>query len=262
MLRNRYDWIVRFLFLVLAVAGSVAAQPSDARWSPDEKRYAIAAKGESVGKGEERERLIVYSQDGKELTIAHIWLEEPDGTGRVGIRGCENWGWIDNSKLFCQGSHNPSLGIYLVFDASTGRELYELLGSEFVWSPNGKYVANSGNVPHFSDWETKSNSLDLGGKQVYPADRDPDIHRFRSELTWSPDSRYLALVDQRKKQDAIFLVMVTMNGTIIEHKLRWQEPVGDFPAETDFAVQWEPERVSVEHMREVQTFSITSPARK
>src|SRR5579859_7367290 len=86
-------------------------------WSPDHILYAVDSPGERVGKGQERERLVVFNQRGKKIAVAHICETEPDGTMRVGIRGCESWGWVDSTRLFCEGSINPSTGIYLVFDA-------------------------------------------------------------------------------------------------------------------------------------------------
>jgi hypothetical protein len=77
------------------------------------------------GKGIERERLVVYSAAGKEVATAHVWLVEPDGTLRAGIRGCESFGWFDASRIFCRGSINPHMAIELIFDAQTGRELQE-----------------------------------------------------------------------------------------------------------------------------------------
>ena len=115
-------------------------------WSPDHKLYAVDSPGQQVGKGQERERLEIFTGQGKPVAVAHVWLVEPDGTGRVGIRGCESWGWVDSMRLFCQGTAGPDSGVYLLFDASSGRELQELIGRGFVWSPDRARIANVGDA--------------------------------------------------------------------------------------------------------------------
>jgi|ERR1019366_4157598 hypothetical protein len=106
-----------------AQAGAKAQPPMV--WSPDKKRFAVHLTGQKVAKGTEIERLAVYTSAGEEVAVAHVWDVEPDGTMRVGIRGCESWGWIDPAKLFCAGSVNPHVSVCLTFDASTGREIDE-----------------------------------------------------------------------------------------------------------------------------------------
>src|SRR5712692_195131 len=140
---------------VAAIALNALQLPpqTDRRQSPDRTLYVVAEPGQRVGKGEERERLVIHTAGGAQVAIAHVWLVEPDGTGRVGIRGCEDWGWVDNSRLFCRGTINPSTEIYLVFDAKTGNELQELGGTNFVWSPDHGHLASFGNVPHFTNVE-------------------------------------------------------------------------------------------------------------
>src|SRR5271169_5363662 len=101
-------------------------------WSPDHKLYAVDSPGQQVGKGQERERLEIFTEQGKQIAVAHVWLVEPDGTNRAGIRGCESWGWVDSARVFCEGIADPDNGIYLVFDARSGRELQELIGTGFV----------------------------------------------------------------------------------------------------------------------------------
>jgi hypothetical protein len=71
--------------------------------------------------------LIIYSAEGKEIAVAHVWLAEPDGTIRGGIRGCESAGWLNSALIFCKGTFNPYQSVELVFDAMTGQELQEIL---------------------------------------------------------------------------------------------------------------------------------------
>ncbi len=133
------------ILTVAAVTGfCVPAFCQDERiWSPDRTLYAEDRAGEKVGQGQERERFVIYTSAGQQLAIAHVWLVQPDGAYRAGIRGCESWGWVDNARLYCEGSINPHVGIYLVFDAKTGAELNEFAGIDFVWSPDKSSVANT-----------------------------------------------------------------------------------------------------------------------
>ena len=155
--------------------------------------------------------------------LTHVWLVEPDGTSRAGIRGCESWGWVDSTRLFCEGTINPNYGVYLVFDARTGRELQELIGTGFVWSPDRSRIADVEDARELGTVSDNSNSIEVQGKPVFPSEKDSDLHWFRSGLVWSPDSRYIAVVDLRRNQGSLFLVVVGVTGSTFEHKLDWQE---------------------------------------
>lgn len=76
------------------------------------------------------------------LHAAQKKIPSPDGTGRVGIRGCESSGWIDSTRVYCEGTFNPSMVIYRWFDAMSGKEIGESFGSEFTWSPDRTTLAN------------------------------------------------------------------------------------------------------------------------
>src|ERR1019366_7468205 len=244
-------------FGALALLVCAAAQGSGSiLWSPDHKLYAVSLPGKRIEKGEERERFVIYTERGEEIAVAHIWEIEPDGTMRVGIRGCERWGWIESTRLFCEGSINPSTGVYLVFDAKSGRELRELFGNNFVWSPDHSLIANFGNVPHFSSVEQKSDSVEIQGKRLYPDEKDTEQHWFRSELVWSPDNRSVAVVDHRRKQGALYLVIVGVNGRNSEYKLRWQIPLEEWFPNLDFSVRWGGHHATVQYSGAEQTFSI------
>lgn len=188
-------------------------------WSPDHKLYAIDSPGLQVGKGQERQRLVVFTYQGKKIAVAHVWLVEPDGTRRAGIRGCESWGWVDPARVFCQGTINPNDGVYLVFDAQSGRELQELIGTGFVWSPDRSRIADVGDARELGAVSDNSNSVEVDGKPIFPSEKDPDLHWFRSELVWSPNSRYVAVVDLRHRQGSLYLVVVGLTGSTFENKL-------------------------------------------
>ena len=222
-------------------------------WSPDHKLYAVDSPGRQVGKGQERERLEVFNEQGKEIAVAHVWLVEPDGTYRAGIRGCESWGWVDSTRLFCEGTINPQYGVYLVFDARSGRELLELIGTGFVWSPDHSRIADVGDARDLGAVSDNSNSIEIEGEPRFPSEKDTDLHWFRSELVWSPDSRYIAVVDLRQKQGPLYLVVVGVTGSRFEQKLQWQEKAEDWPPDLDFSVRWAANQIIVAHAGRTQT---------
>ena len=225
--------------------------------SPDRKLYTVKEQGQRVGQGEERERFSVFTSEGKPVSVLHIWLTEPDGTRRVGIRGCESSGWIDSTRFFCEGSLNPSTGIYLWFDARTGEELGEAGGTQFTWSPDYTELAHFGNVPHFTDVDDKSESLNIGA-QTWPPEfpPDPEQHWFRSDLSWSPDSKSVAIVDhQRRNKKAFFLeILDSKTGKTIEHKLQWPDEVDVWDPDHDFKIEWTSSQVTVHRAGMTQTF--------
>ena len=186
--------------------------------------------GQRIGKGQEIERLVVYSAGGKEVAVAHIWTVQPD--------------------------------------AKTGRELHELAWSNFIWSPNGASIANFGNVPHFSAPEGASDSLAIEGKQVYPTEGDGERHWFRSPFGWSPDSKYVALVDERRHQEALYLAIVRVNGSRPEYRLGWRDRSEDWPPVQDFSVFLGEREVTVKYRGAGQAVAIpdgvpnNSPRRK
>ena len=232
---------------LLAIATAASGQ-HEPQWSPDHKRYAVAEEGQTVGQGQERERIVVYTSVGVRVAVASVWTVQPDGAIRAGIRGCERWGWVDAARVFCEGTINPSTSIYLVFDASTGRELDEGIGGRFTWSPDRKHLANHGNVPHFSSWEEKSDSLEVDGKEVYPNDEEgKKRHWFLTDPVWSIDSRRVAVVDYERTSKRLFLVVRPLAAKATEYPLPWTISADeDAPAPT-FSVRWQATGVIVEH---------------
>jgi len=238
------------LFLSSQATGAAVA------WSPDHKLYVVDAPGVEVGKGQERERLIIFNEQGKQVAVAHVWLVEPDGTNRAGIRGCESWGWVDSTRVFCQGTIDPGDGVYLLFDARSGSELRELIGRGFVWSPDRSRIANVGDARDLGTVSDNSDSVEIQGKLVFPSAKDTHLHWFRSALVWSPDSRYIAVVDLHQKQELLYLVVIEVGGNTIEHKLDWQDNSEDWPPELDFSLRWEGQQTVVEHAGKTQTLPL------
>ena len=215
--------------------------------SPNGELYAIEQPGERLGPAEERERFVVYTAAGVQVSVAHVWLVEPDGTRRVGIRECEDRGWVDDARLFCEGTINPSTAVYLVFDARTGKELEERIGLRFTWSPDRKRMAHYGNVPDSSDVNDKSDSLQVDGTEGYPSDDDRGTHWFRSPLAWAADSRSVAVVDHRRSQGDFVLAVVSISDRVVTYPLAWKPELEDWPPPKDFALRWDGTRVVVTH---------------
>ncbi len=214
--------------------------------SPDKTLYAVEEDGQNAGQAEERERFSVFDINDKPVSVLHIWLREPNGTYRVGIRGCETSGWIDSARFYCEGTINPSTGVYLWFDARSGQEPGEAIGAEFTWSPDHTKLAQFGNVPHFSEVEEESDSLVVGAYE-WPPSSIPEQHWFRSDLSWSPDSKYVAVVDhQRRINKAFFLeVLNCSTNERAEMKLNWPDEADDWYPPHDFSVEWTRDQVIV-----------------
>jgi len=223
--------LLRPAFWILVIP-SLWAQ-SEPKFSPENSRYASLERGRKVGKGEERSRIVVFAKSGQQLAIAHIWNVTPDGVQMGDTpRGCEDWGWIDKDRLFCQGSINPWTEAYLVFDASSGRELGVGLGTSFTWSPDGRRLANFG-VGRETD------SFDISGKTAWPPAGSKEHRWFRSELTWSPDSKRVAVIEQRRLAAGLFLIVVDGVGPPrafpIQGVASWDE---DDHGRRDLRIEW------------------------
>jgi len=161
-----------------------------------------------------------------------------------------------------RGSINPSTGVYLVFDARSGRELHEFIGDHFVWSPDASRVASLGNVPHFSALEAKADSLEIDGTRVYPLLNDRERHWFRSEPTWSANSRSVAIVDHRQTDGSLWLIVASADGHYSDYKLPWQIPLGEWPPERDVSIRWDRPRIVVQYAGRTQVVSVSAGARK
>jgi hypothetical protein len=207
-------------------------------WSPGGKMYAMRLPREQAKRDDVVESFRIHTADGKKVSM--IYIEEPS-------RGCEDIGWIDARRFFCEGSINPSTVIYRYFDAISGKEIGERYGSDFTWSPDNLKIANFGNVPHFTDWNLKSDSLEIG-KHRYPKNDDGERHLFHSGITWSPDSEKVAIVDHQIKKSAYHLVVVSITGKVFECRLKWNsadKEKDEYPAERDFKLQWNGNKIMV-----------------
>lgn len=227
--------------------------PPDAIWAPGRQHYALVERSDLE---DWACRITIRSARGVKTAVAHAWRKQPDGTLRVSPREC-SLRWIDASRLACQGSINPSTLVHLVFDASTGRELHQFFGLEFAWSPDGRTLASRGNVPHFMDWNEKSDSLEVNGKRVYPPANATGRRLFRSALSWSPDSLRIAVVCQNVGQRAVSLLFADPSGIVTERNLPW--PPGnssEFPAPAGFTITWQGRTAVVQHAAGPRTVKV------
>jgi hypothetical protein len=126
--------------------------------------------------------------------------------------------WVGEGAVGVECHINPSLSNYVETDIETGKTVRDLLGYDFTPSPDGKWIAHVGWIPHFSPPPAHSNYLQIDNTTIYPLppgsgtveqkglDLPPKvfrtiglttkgIHEFISEISWSPDSRRIALVD-------------------------------------------------------------------
>jgi hypothetical protein len=126
--------------------------------------------------------------------------------------------WVSENVVGAECHINPSLSEYVETDISTGQTTRDLLGFDFTPSPDGKYVAHVGWIPHFAPPPAQSNYLQIDRTTVYPLPLgvspveqqglpEPPkvvqqhgltysgIHEFTSRLFWSPDSQRIALID-------------------------------------------------------------------
>ncbi len=126
--------------------------------------------------------------------------------------------WVGAKAIGAECHINPSLGEYIETDLATGRTTRDLLGYGFTPSPDGKWVAHIGWIPHFAPPPDKSNYLQIDHTTIYPLPKgtkpvaqegipEPPkvvtfkglanfgIHEFRSHPSWSADSRRIALID-------------------------------------------------------------------
>lgn len=174
----------------------------DPKWSPDGSKIAYASLCREAKSG--CPQVIVISPDGTRLT------ELPGVDLGNSIDGFD---WLSNERIGIDAHVNPSLGEYRIVDLSTARVVANYLGFWFTPSPDRKWIAHVGFMPHFAPQYAHNYYLQIDGKTIYPSglkagdefsartdSRDSflfrDIREFRSLLVWSPDSKRIALIER------------------------------------------------------------------
>jgi hypothetical protein len=253
MVRKLVDRCAAASMLIISIGSIESLRAQDSIPSPDSRLYAVR----ETGRAGERERFTIFSSSGKRIAVLPISLADSNSTLRVGIRGCDQFGWIDNTRFFCEGSVNPSSGVYRWFHAISGKELGEAIGTQFTWSPNKTVLASFGNVPHFTEVEYKSDFL-VVGKRTWPRDEAAkEQHWFRSPISWSPEGKQVAIVDhQRRVRKALYLETVDVeSGEATEHRLKWPGDTQNWPPAHDFKVEWTKTNIIVRRGLEFQSFA-------
>jgi hypothetical protein len=126
--------------------------------------------------------------------------------------------WTTGNAVTATCGINPSLEEYIETDTLTGKNIRDLLGYWFTPSPDGKLVAHVGWIIHFAPPYAQSNYLQIDRLTIYPLPEGMHpveqtdltqpptvvrkegqtyhgIHKFQPGLSWSPDSRHIALTD-------------------------------------------------------------------
>jgi hypothetical protein len=233
------------LTIAALLAGVLQAPQSVAKKeSPSRSMYAVLEPGKNGdgGAGDARGRIVIHDAAGSLIATADLG---PRPGSAIGLGDCEQWGWLDEARVFCENSLNPSSALHLVFDAKSGKRLNELVGSGFVWSADLKNVAHFGDVPHLSPLEQKSDSLEIQGVRVYPDRTDTDHHWFVSDLVWSPSSDAVAFVDYRREREVASLIVATTSG-VSEYRLPEWSHVEQW-SNRDYQLRWLGNRVVVRH---------------
>ena len=126
--------------------------------------------------------------------------------------------WLRGSTIGVECHATPSESLYIEFDLAARKNVRDLVGLDFTPSPDGKFVAHVGPLPHFAPPYAKSYFLFLDDAIVYPlpkgakpfrwningekpdivqirGDRFVGIHAFASRFAWSPNSTRVAFLD-------------------------------------------------------------------
>ena len=126
--------------------------------------------------------------------------------------------WASEDAIAAECHINPSLNEYIETSISTGQSTRDLLGYDFVLSPDGRLVAHVGWIVHFAPPYAQSNYLQIDHTKIYPLPKgmrpveqigltEPPkvvrkvgptytgIHEFQPGLSWSPDAQHIALID-------------------------------------------------------------------
>jgi len=200
--------------------------------------------------------------------------------------------WTGHNTIAARCHVNPSLSEYIETDLSSGRDIRALLGYDFTRSPDGKRIAHVGWIVHFAPPYAQSNYLQVEHTTIYPLPKGmapveqkgltgpPDvvrnkgltffgIHQFRPGLSWSPDSRRIALIDctydwtakvagsldsaGEESNRRCSLAIVAVNGQFVLHSLTGLSPRGLGQARLSWTT---PHQLSLHTDGETRGFSV------
>ncbi len=91
---------------------------------------------------------------------------------------------IDEQRISFECHISPSLEEYIELGIVTARMTRDLLGYDFIRSPDDNYIAHVGWIPHFAPPYAKSNYLQLDRAKIYPLPKDakPAKDRLESDV--------------------------------------------------------------------------------
>jgi hypothetical protein len=158
--------------------------------------------------------VVILDLEGRRLTSLQVRLGSADSPCYQIV----SIAWVAKGIVAAVCHLNPSLNEYVETDLATGRTSRDLLGYWFEPSPDGKWVAHVGGIPHFAPPFAQSNYLQIDDTTIYPlakgmkpvvqkaGEPPPDvvreegliylgIHEFLEGPMWSPDSKRIALID-------------------------------------------------------------------
>ncbi|HEX6088363.1 MAG TPA: hypothetical protein VF266_27780 [Thermoanaerobaculia bacterium] len=126
------------------------------------------------------------------------------------VTGAIQLGWRDSKRVFLEGHVNPSVTLYLEWDADSGELTHERAGLHFALSPNGRSLAQWRHVPLGAPEEVSSAALEVDGEVVHPAADDTRYHSFLSVPVWARNSHRIAVIDS--VDGAAALIVVSLDG--------------------------------------------------
>lgn len=156
------------------------------RWSPSGRAIAYVQPF-GFEDAQWRRVIVVTDASGRRLHALSLPSDNP-------VNAVVRFGWRDDQHLFLEGHINPSTSGYLEWDIASGRLAAEKFGSWFAVSPDGRFVAQRGHVPHGAPAPYDSESLVIDDAVVFPAAGDETYYRFASGPIWSGEDASAAVV--------------------------------------------------------------------
>lgn len=210
-------------------------QKSSPILSPDRKEVAYYTEGTAFNKV--RSQVFVLRLDGAQISV--ITPTDPqNGTPLLSVLDVQ---WLGTQRIGIECSVSPSTNEYLIADVSTGKITARYFGFSFQPSPDGKWLAHVGWMPHFSPPQAQSYYLQLNDLSVYPMKHQvrqvlqphwsEAIHTFVTSLSWAPDSSRLAFVDHVEPPGEFLLVLVNPEGGAVTRELSISQ-------QTEIDVRW------------------------
>jgi len=189
--------------------------------SPDLKTYAYNLQADS----KEQRTNVVKIIDNTGTVLQEIQLSncDEDSANNPEILSFD---YIDKNRLGMTFKNKPPNNHYVIFSTKNGASLGNYLGFNFSWSPNHQKFAYGSWAAHFASDAPSSHFLQINGKNIYPRNTNQASvgeHHFTSNFGWSPNSNFIAFVDQEGKIPN--LVICSDKGPVIIRRLPANVPI-------------------------------------